>query len=638
METAHLHLTPWAVPLLLALAAPAPSVFQPILPVRAAVLRDLGVDLFRLTSVTNAGDDRLFLTQQNGLLHVLDGKHPPEPFLDLRSVVSTGGERGLLSVAFHPEYALNGLFFVCYTDLSDAVVIARYRVSADPNRADAASGEVVLRVPKKYQQHNGGQIHFGPDGYLYVSVGDGGSEGNVGGDPECMAQQGSTLLGKILRLDVNRSENGKLYAIPPDNPFRGSSGISTMPEEVWATGLRNPWRFSFDRLKGDLYIGDVGEHLREEIDFQPAGSPGGQNYGWKVMEGTTCFSTAACPATTPPCGSLAYTPPILEYGHEDRRCSVTGGFVYRGTDLPHLYGAYVFGDQCNGQLWTAERKGSSWEVHELPLRALYVTSFGEDRRGEIHLTTLDGRLHRLAAAHPVDTVALWEPATARLFVKDLHVSGPEDRVVRLGSRGRGSFPLAGDWDGDGRTTLGLYEPGSSLFRLKGSTDLLLTFHPLPTGGSAIPLAGDWDGDGKDGIGFYEPKTSTFELKNTYQGDRADLSFRFGPARSRWLPVAGDWDGDGKDGVGFYDPVQGVFRLKNRLGEGNADLLIRFGPAHSGWLPLAGDWDGDGKDGIGLFAPATSTFLLKNVLDGPPADWQIQLGPPAAGRVPLCGEW
>ncbi|HYN19730.1 MAG TPA: PQQ-dependent sugar dehydrogenase, partial [Thermoanaerobaculia bacterium] len=558
--------------LLLALAmpaqeAPAPSVFQPVKPVRAAALRDLGVDLFRLTSVTNAGDDRLFLTQQNGLLHVFDGKLPPEPFLDLRSVVSTGGERGLLSAAFHPEYSHNGLLFVAYTDLENALAIARYHVSADPDRADAASGKVVLRIPKKYQEHNGGQIHFGPDGYLYLSVGDGGSEGHVGGDPECVAQQGSTLFGKILRLDVDRSENGKAYAIPADNPFRGNSGTSGMPAEVWALGLRNPWRFSFDRLKGDLYIGDVGEDLREEIDFQPAGSPGGRNFGWKVMEGSTCFSTAACPAATPPCGSPAYTPPILEYGHEDGRCSVTGGFVYRGTGLPHLHGAYVFGDQCNGQLWAAERKGSTLEVHELPLRALYVTSFGEDRKGEIHLTTLDGRLHRLTAPHPVDTVALWEPATARLLLKDLHVSGPEDRVLRLGSRARGTIPLAGDWDGDGRTSLGLYEPKSGLFRLKGtpeSSDLLLTFHPSAAGRNAVPLAGDWDGDGKDSVGFYEPKTSTFELKNTYHGDRAELSFRFGPPRNRWLPITGDWDGDGKDGVGFYDPVQGVFRLKNRL--------------------------------------------------------------------------
>lgn len=608
--------------LLLALPASA-AVFhpggQPAGPPRAAQLLDLGTDLFRLTSVTSAGeigdegDDRLFLTQQGGLIHIFaGGTLRPEPFLDLRNVVSTGGERGLLSVAFHPDYARNGLFFVCYTDLDGAVVIARYRVSADPDRADPESGEVLLRAPKKYQEHNGGQIRFGPDGYLYAGLGDGGSEGHVGGDPECRAQQGETLFGKMLRLDVDHESGGKLYAIPPDNPFRGRRGM----EEVWAVGLRNPWRFSFDRRTGDLYIGDVGEKLREEIDFQPAGSPGGLNFGWNVMEGTACFPTTGCPADIPPCGSPAYTPPILEYGHEDKRCSVTGGYVYRGTALPHLYGAYVFGDQCNGQLWAAERKGSAWEVRELPQRALYVTAFGEDSRGEIHLTTLAGRLLRLAPAHPIHTVALYEPATARLLVKDLHLSGPEDRIIKLGSPGKSWIPLAGDWDGDGRTTVKLFDPRKSAKR------------------GAVPLAGDWDGDGRDTVGSYDRATSIFQL----QGDPAGFSFRFGPPRNTWIPIAGDWDGDGRDSVGFYDPAHGLFRLKNGLGEGEADVVIRFGLPKAGWLPIAGDWDGDGRDGIGLYLPATSVFLLKDGFDRGPADWEIHFGPPAAGRIPLRGEW
>lgn len=585
---------------LFALTASA-SVFQAAGPPRAAALIDLGTDLFRLTSVTSAGDDRLFLTQQKGLIHIFaKGALRPEPFLDLQAVVSTGGERGLLSVAFHPDYARNGLFFVCYTDLDGAVIISRYRVSADPDRADPASGEILLKIPKTYQEHNGGQLQFGPDGYLYASIGDGGSEGHVGGDPMCHAQQRESLFGKILRLDV---DNGKPYAIPPDNPFAGS--------EVWAMGLRNPWRFSFDRLTGDLYIGDVGEELREEIDFEPAGSPGGRNYGWNVMEGTACFPTEGCPATTPPCGSPAYTNPILEYEHDDDRCSIAGGFVYRGTALPHLYGAYLFGDTCNGQLWAAERKGNAWQVHELPQRALYVTSFGEDSRGEIVLTTLAGRLLRLAPPRPVDTVALYEPASSRLLVKDLHLSGPEDRSVKMATPPKGCTPLAGDWDGDGRSTVQLFDPKKSA---------------KP---GALPLAGDWDGDGKDTVGFYERGTSTFQTGN---------AFRFGPPRNRWIPIAGDWDGDGKDSVGFYDPARGVFRLKNRLAAGAADIVVRFGVPKAGWIPVAGDWDGDGKDGIGLYVPSKSVFLLKNGLDAGPADWEIHFGPPAAGRLPLSGEW
>lgn len=642
------RIAPWLRTFVLSipwLALPAGTagaeVFQTAGPPRPAILRERAGDLFRLTSVVNAGDDRLFLTQQGGLIHIYKaGALLPEPFLDLRSRVSTGGELGLLSLAFHPRYqegAENGLLFVAYTDPEMSLVVARYRVSADPDKADPASGEVLLRIPKKYQEHNGGQLQFGPDGYLYVSVGDGGSEGHVGGDPECVAQQGDTHFGKMLRLDVDRSSAGRPYAIPPDNPFLGRTD---MPEEVWALGLRNPWRFSFDRLTGDLYIGDVGEDQREEIDFEPAGSPGGLNYGWKVMEGTACFSTDACPATTPPCGSPAYTPPMLEYGHEDDRCSVTGGYVYRGTALPHLYGAYIFGDQCNGQLWAAERRHGSWKVRELPPRALYVTSFGEDRHGEIYLTTLDGRLWSLESPHPVDTVALWEPSTARLLLKDLHLSGPEDRVAQLASRSRGQVPLAGDWDGDGRTTLGLYDPRKSTFRLKSTlsqsgSDLLLTFHPAS--GQAVPLVGDWDGDGLDTVGFYERGKSLFELKNTLQGDQPDLTFRFGPSRSRWIPVAGDWDGDGRDGIGLYDPAKGIFRLRNGLSGGEADLVLRFGMPKAGWLPLAGDWDGDGRDGLALYDPTRSVFLLKNDLAQGPADWEIRFGVPA-GRVPLCGEW
>jgi glucose/arabinose dehydrogenase len=360
-------------------------------PARAILLQPAaGVDLFRLDSVTNAGDDRLFLTQQQGLIHIFaDGALRPDPFLDLRNVVSTGGERGLLALAFHPRYRQNGLFYVLYTDLDSSVTLARYRVSSDPDRADPASGQIVLKVPSEFQNHNGGQILFGPDGYLYLSLGDGGGEDDTGRDPRCNAQQGTTLHGKLLRLDV---DHGAPYAIPPDNPFRGSTAI---PPEAWAVGLRNTWRFSFDRKTGDLYIADVGEDRREEIDFEPAGSPGGRNYGWKVMEGSLCFSTDACPSTVPPCGSSDYTLPILEYDHGDDRCSVTGGLVYRGSALPHLYGAYLFGDICNGQLWAAQRKGGRWEVRELSARAQYVTSFGEDSRGEVWLTTLDGRLLKL---------------------------------------------------------------------------------------------------------------------------------------------------------------------------------------------------------------------------------------------------
>ena len=402
-----------ALSLCLARPASAAPVFKPVQPARGIQLQTApGVDLFRLDGVTNAGDigdTRLFLTQQLGVIYIFaDGALRPEPFLDLRNVVSTGGERGLLALAFHPRYRRNGLFYVLYTDLDSSVVLARYRVSSDPDRADPASGRIVLQAPSEFQNHNGGQVLFGPDGYLYLSLGDGGGEGNTGKDPRCNAQQGTTLHGKLLRLDV---DHGEPYTIPPDNPFLGTS----MPPEAWAVGLRNTWRFSFDRKTGDLYIGDVGEDRREEVDFEPAGSPGGRNYGWKVMEGSLCFSTDACPDTVPPCGSPAYTLPILEYDHEDERCSITGGLVYRGSALPQLYGAYLFGDICNGQLWAAQRKGGRWEVRELSARAQYVTSFGEDSRGEVWLTTLDGRLLKLAPSRKLVTARDTMPGPTPIF-------------------------------------------------------------------------------------------------------------------------------------------------------------------------------------------------------------------------------
>ena len=318
---------------------PEPQVFaiSPPPPPQSATVREVLSGLWRLTSVTTPGDERLVLTQQDGRAWILEnGVLRPEPFLDLRGETNhvEEDEAGLLSLAFHPRFAQNGTFFACYTDRSGAITVARYRVSAaDPDRADPASRRILLSIPKPEANHNGGQLQFGPDGYLYLGTGDGAE----GGDPACQAQQGRTLFGKILRIDVDaKASLPPYYAVPKSNPFLKSR---SMPAEVWAYGLRNPWRFSFDRLTGDLGIGDVGQGAREEIDLQPAGSPGGQNYGWKVMEGTACYSSSSCPGSTPVCGSSRLTRPILEYEHgQGDECAVTGGHVYRGTALPHLYG------------------------------------------------------------------------------------------------------------------------------------------------------------------------------------------------------------------------------------------------------------------------------------------------------------
>ena len=329
------------------------------------------------------GRGRLFVIEKEGRIRIVtDGRLAPDPFLDIAAIVnSRANERGLLGLAFHPNYASNGRFFVFYTDGRGATVVAEYRVSSDPNRADPASAQVLLTQTQPFANHNGGMLAFGSDGMLYVALGDGGSAG----DPQGNGQRLDTLLGKLLRLDVG--EPG-VYRVPPDNPFVGVSGARG---EIWAYGLRNPWRFSFDRATGDLYIADVGQNSFEEIDFAEASSPGGENYGWKVMEGLYCFQPG------PDCNAPRFTPPIAVYGRGGG-CSVTGGYVYRGAAYPALVGAYVFGDYCSGLVWTLRRDADgAWRMTlrgELDAR---ITSFGEDEAGEIYITDDGGRVLRLRA-------------------------------------------------------------------------------------------------------------------------------------------------------------------------------------------------------------------------------------------------
>lgn len=344
-------------------------------------LTELARGLPQPTAITHAGDDRLFITLQAGQVVIYDGVSVlPTPFLDIHNRVLSGGEQGLLSVAFHPHYRENGFFFVHYTAGNGDSIIARYQRSAnDPNLALAGSERLLLRIAQPFVNHNGGQLQFGPDGYLYIGMGDGGS----GFDPLCNAQKDDTFLGKMLRIDVDQNVNTPpYYAVPLTNPHRGP-GLPL--DEIWSEGLRNPWRFSFDRQRGDLYIGDVGQRAIEEVSFQPASSQGGENYGWKVMEGSQCVPALdGCP-TLPPCGDPVYKRPILEYGHDQGRCAVTGGYVYRGGRIPALVGHYVYGDYCTGTLWAAKKNGPSWDNFQLQPEVPILTSFGEDQDGELYL-------------------------------------------------------------------------------------------------------------------------------------------------------------------------------------------------------------------------------------------------------------
>jgi glucose/arabinose dehydrogenase len=358
-------------------------------------------------AVAHAGDVRLFLALKDGRIVIHDGVQVlPVPFLDLRHLVRSDGlEQGLLGVAFHPGYPAAPFVYVDYTDLAGDTVVARYEVDpGDPDRALPGSALTLLAIDQPSEIHNGGQLQFGPDGFLYIGMGDGGPHN----DPDCHAQRTDSLLGKILRIDVDGGDGVRPYGIPADNPF---AGPGDPPDEIWALGLRNPWRFSFDRLTGDLYVADVGQAQREEVNRQPAGAAGGRNYGWKRMEGTLCLGEpAGCPSAPPACGSPALTPPILEFDHSGGHCAVIGGFVYRGAGIPGLAGRYLYGDLCTGDLWAAAEEGGLWPSRLLPVALPLVTSFGEDAAGEPILTSLGGDVYRLIAAPPPGPCA--ESATA----------------------------------------------------------------------------------------------------------------------------------------------------------------------------------------------------------------------------------
>ncbi len=315
------------------------------------------------------GSGRLFVLEKPGRIRILqNGGLLPAPYLDISARVgSNSSERGLLGLAFHPRYAENGYFYVNYTDAGGNTVIARFnRSTEDPNLADPNSEVRLLSVAQPFANHNGGVVTFGPDGYLYLGLGDGGSAG----DPLGNGQSLNTHLGKLLRLDV---DHGDPYAIPADNPFASGGGLP----EIWAYGLRNPWRIAFDPSTGDLYIGDVGQNKWEEIDYVPAGTPGGLNFGWNIMEGTHPYS-----GENP--GGRALVAPVAEYGHGPG-CSVTGGKVYRGL-LPEWQGIFLYGDYCSGQVWGLLQDSGLWQTQLLFSTGFTITTFGQDAAGELYLS------------------------------------------------------------------------------------------------------------------------------------------------------------------------------------------------------------------------------------------------------------
>lgn len=402
ISTAHMAIGLLAL-LLIVLEASTVSAQEQIVWPELVITRHAG-QLSAPVGITHAADGsgRIFVVEQQGRIRIVrNGVTQTLPFLNISTRVLFGGERGLLSVAFPPQYAEKGHFYVNYTRQPDgATVVARYRVSPDPDVADPSSGEVILVIPQPFENHNGGQLAFGPDGFLYIGMGDGGS----GGDPLNNGQDPSTLLGKMLRIDVE--SGAPPYEVPSSNPFVGSFPFRP---EIWALGLRNPWRFSFDRLTGDLYIADVGQNRFEEVNVQPVSSGGGENYGWRIMEGRECFNPSAC-------SSQSLTLPVAVYPHLEGDCSVTGGMVSRGVEYPGMGGIYFYGDFCSGRIRGLTHNGVSWDSTVVLDTALMISSFGEDEAGALYLSDyLSGDLFRItenAVPMPLGKETFLYPPTA----------------------------------------------------------------------------------------------------------------------------------------------------------------------------------------------------------------------------------
>ncbi|MBN8567190.1 MAG: PQQ-dependent sugar dehydrogenase [Flavobacteriales bacterium] len=322
-------------------------------------------------AIVNAGDSRLFVVQRGGAIRILNanGTINATNFLTLTSsTIVSGGERGLLGLAFHPNYATNGYFYVNYTRASDgATVIARYSVSANPDVADASSAQVLLTIAQPFNNHNGGSLVFGPDGYLYIGMGDGGS----GGDPDNYGQNINSLLGKMLRIDV---DSGSPYAIPAGNPYTGATPGA---DEIWAVGMRNPWKFSFDKQTGDLWIADVGQNAREEINKVSTPLTAGLNFGWRCYEANIPYNTSGCQSAS------NYFMPVANYALGNGYCSITGGYVYRGSTYPNMIGKYIFSDYCSNRIGWVENNGGT--ITWSSLFTGNFVSFGEDINGELYV-------------------------------------------------------------------------------------------------------------------------------------------------------------------------------------------------------------------------------------------------------------
>jgi glucose/arabinose dehydrogenase len=557
---------------------------------------------------TGDGSGRLFIVEQPGRIRVVkNGVLLATPFLDISSTganrVLFGGEQGLLSVAFPPGFNAKGYFYVYYTNLNGDNVAARYFLTANPDVADPNS-EVILQtfLHPTFANHNGGQLAFGPDSFLYIGIGDGGS----GGDPNNNGQNPSTFLGKILRIDVESVANPRIdtYVIPPSNPFVATQG--SLPE-IWALGLRNPFRFSFDRLTGDLYIGDVGQNLFEEVDFQPAASPGGQNYGWSIMEGFHCFNKLDFNNPLSTCNQAGLTLPVVEYDHTQGDCAVIGGFVYRGNLHPQMGGIYFYGDECTGRIRGLKRNGAVWQNRLLLDSPFTITSFGEDEAGELYLADYGiGDVYRITASVTGDfdgdgktDIAIYRSSTGLWVIVPSSGAAP----YGVGWGAPGDIPVPGDYDGDGKTDVAVYRPSNGWWIIVPSSN---PSAPYLVGWGApgdIPVPGDYDGDGKTDVAVYQSSNGWWII---VPSSNPSAPYLVGWGATGDIPVPGDYDGDGKTDVAVYRPSNGWWIIVPSSSP-SAPYLVGWGAAND--IPVPGDYDRDGKTDVAVYRPSNGAWII-----------------------------
>lgn len=569
--------------------------------------------LTRPVTITNAADGsgRLFIVEQTGTIRVVkNGLVLATPFLDIHTLVRyNAGEQGLLGLAFDPAYPSNGHFFVAYTaprpldSTGSILTLERFSVSAaNADQADPATGTIILTIDHPTNSnHNGGDIAFGPDGYLYWGTGDGGS----GGDPPGNAQNLSVLLGKLLRIDV---ESGSPYSIPSTNPFFGSA---TVRQEVWAYGLRNPWRFSFDRLTGELYIADVGQNLMEEIDHASAGDAGGENYGWNILEGTLCFNSSNFNVPLSSCDTSGKTPPVAEYDHSLGRCAVSGGYVYRGPSAPALRGYYFYADFCSGAVYALNHDSvSGWTVTALATTGFGISTFGEDEGGELYLADLNaGNIYRLRYALPAvasdfdadfkTDPTVFQKAAGNWFTV-ASSAGFLTPALNFGNS-TSYIPVPGDYDADGKVDPAVFEKATGNWYVVGSSRGFFTAG-VGFGNDAnfIPVPGDYNGDGRTDVAIFEKVGG-----NWYAKDMPPLALNFGNSTD-YIPVPADYDGDGRTDPAVFEKATGNwFVLGSQVGFFTPAL--NFGNA-SNYIPVPGDYDGDGKTDPAVYETATGNWF------------------------------